>query len=424
MAVNLKAKLGLESKGFHTGLNKADKGVAGLAARFTKLKGLIGKGLVLGGVGSFVKASADAADEIDNLASRMGTTTRKVQQFQRAADRSGQTIEVVADAYKTLKIRSQEAAAGNKILQDQFTALGISQEELESGNIDAMFEKLKDALTGSDKRVEALAVGMKLLGEPVEKLVPVLDSLDAGVGRVVSDKNIKGLDKLQHNMTVFWEKLKTFTTSAAGLGSRLFMTVTDPISKVLGMGRGYEDPAKQAEALAEKRKGESKSLKDIADAEKAKAEAAAKAKEEAKEQLEITKARTALEKIERQNSLDRLSDEEKLTRLKKEQQELIEKAEKQMDSGKEKEYYETMAQAAQLTPAISNLEQTKKPLGGIRIQQSAMQQAGARIAGVDKRLAQLSAKQLTVQQEILKIVKEGGTLIMGKGGKLNPYTGE
>ena len=122
--------------------------------------------------------------------------------------------------------------------------------------------------------------------------------------------------------------------------------------------------------------------------------------------------------------MDRLSDEEKLTRLKKEQQELIEKAEKQMYSGKEKEYYETMAQAMQLTPAISNLEQTKKPLGGIRIQQSAMQQAGARIAGVDKRLAQLSAKQLTVQQEILKIVKEGGTLIMGKGGKLNPYTGE
>jgi len=424
MAVNLKAKLGLESKGFHAGVDKANKGVKGLGASFTKLKGLIGTGLALGGITSAIKGFADAADEIDNLATRMGASHKKVQQFQRATERSGQTMEVVADAYKTLKVRSQEAAAGNKILQDQFTALGISQEDLESGDIDMMFEKLKDSLTGADNRVESLAVGMKLLGEPVEKLVPVLDALDAGVGRVVSDANIKRLDKLQHGLGKEWDRIKTGGAELAGWLAGAFMAVTDPIFG--DAGKGWEDPAKQAEKLAEQKKKEAKSLKDIADAEKAKKAAEAKAKEEAKEQLEIAKAKDGYDKIERQNLLNRLSDEERLTELRKEQNKLLEQARQKMNEGVkgEVEYYNIMAEAAQLSSQISGLEQTKKPLGGIRIQQSAMQQAGARIAGVDKRLAQLSAKQLTVQQEILKIVKEGGTLIMGKGGKLNPYTGE
>ena len=424
MAVNLKAKLALESKGFHGGLDKASKGVKGLGASFTKLKGLIGAGLALGGMTTSIKRFADAADEIDNLATRMGVSIKKVQQFQRATERSGQTMEVVADAYKTLKVRSQEAAAGNKILQDQFTALGISQELLESGNIDKMFDRLSDALTGADNRVESLAVGMKLLGEPVEKLVPVLDALDAGVGRVVSDANIKRLDKLQHGLGKEWDRIKTGGAELAGWLAGAFMAVTDPIFG--DAGKGWEDPAKQAEKLATQKKKEAKSLKDIQDADNAFVAAAAKAKEEAKEQLEIAKAKAGYDKIEQQNLLNRLSDEEKLTHLKNEQNELLEQARKKSYEGVkgEVEYYDLMAKAAQLSSQIGGLEQTKKPLGGIRIQQSAMQQAGARIAGVDKRLAQLSAKQLVVQQEILKHIREGGLLIMGKGGKLNPYTGD
>ena len=260
MAVNLKAKLGLESKGFHSGLDKANKGVGGLASKFSKLKNMVGAGLALGGVSAFIKTAADAADEIDNMASRMGVSTDKVQKFQRAADRSGQSMEVVADAYKTLKQRSQEAAAGNEVLQKQFQALGISVDDLVTGDIDNIAEKLFGKLSGSENRIEALGVAMKLLGEPVERLLPVLDALDAGVGKVVSDKNIKGLDKLQHNMTKGYEKAKTFAMSAAGLGSRLLMWATQVPATVLGMGQGYEDPAKQAEELAAKRKDEANSL--------------------------------------------------------------------------------------------------------------------------------------------------------------------
>ena len=84
-----------------------------------------------------------------------------------------------------------------------------------------------------------------------------------------------------------------------------------------------------------------------------------------------------------------------------------------------------MADAAGLDSQIKALQNAAKPLGGIRIQQSQMQQAGARIAGVDKRMALLAKAQLDVQKDILRHIKEGGGVFtLGKDGGLNPYTGK
>ena len=418
MAVNLQAKLALDSKGFHNNLEKANKGVKGLGATFTKLKGMVGAGLALGGAATFMRQFTDAADNIDNLASRLGTSTENVQKFQRAAERSGQTIEVVADAYKTLKVRVEEAAAGNKILQDQFDALGISQSNLEEADIDKIFAQLQEALTKSGDRVGTLAVAMKLLGEPVEKLLPILDTLNAGVGDVVSEDNIAALDKLDHNWARHWDRIKTTSGNAAGWISKAFMAITAPFDV------GREDPAKMAAKLAEQREKDLKSLKDIEDKNRAEEEAKEKRKEQEKKQKEIDKSKSRFDKVQRDNLLDRLTDEEKLTQLKKEQLEFIEKAEELNRKGDEAGFFDAMADAAGLDSQIKALQNAAKPLGGIRIQQSQMQQAGARIAGVDKRMALLAKAQLDVQKDILRHIREGGGVFtLGKDGGLNPYTG-
>ncbi len=84
-----------------------------------------------------------------------------------------------------------------------------------------------------------------------------------------------------------------------------------------------------------------------------------------------------------------------------------------------------MAKAHGLTGDIRKEEGKKDTsLGSLRIQGTSMQQAGARIAGVDKRIAMINQKQLGVQQEILKHIREGGGLFTyGADGKMNPYTG-
>ncbi len=117
MAVDLEAKLSLDSRGFGGSLRKAGSQVESFGSKFTKLRGMIGAGLALGGITTALKEFTAAADEIDNLSTRLGIGTDEVQKFQLAADRTGQSMETVADAFKTLKVRSQEAAAGNEILQ-------------------------------------------------------------------------------------------------------------------------------------------------------------------------------------------------------------------------------------------------------------------------------------------------------------------
>lgn len=126
MAVNLQAYLSLKAKGFQQGLKKAEDNVDKFQKKFGKLKGLVGAGLALGGITSAIKSFADAADEIDNLASKMGISVEKTQLLKIAAENVGMDISVVADAYKTLVIRSQEAAAGNEQLIGWFDQLGIS----------------------------------------------------------------------------------------------------------------------------------------------------------------------------------------------------------------------------------------------------------------------------------------------------------
>ena len=416
MAVDLEARLSLDSRGFGGSLRKAGSQVESFGSKFTKLRGMIGAGLALGGITTALKEFTAAADEIDNLSARLGIGTDEVQKFQLAADRTGQSMETVADAFKTLKVRSQEAAAGNEILQKQFEALGISQADLEGGNIEGMFDTLNSTLTDSPNRLEKLAVAMKLLGEPVERLVPILDEYNKTYDQVISNDNLTALDKLGDKSAKTWDNMKATAGNFAGWLVKNLGPAFEPLGDPFGVG-GTSVKRKSTKDL----EGSLKSIEDENEAAK-KAEEDRKARE--KKQKEIDKAKAGFEKAQRDNMMDRLSTEQKITKLKEEQLKLIADAEAASKAGKEVEFYEKMQEAAILSGQIQNLKGQGDPLGGLRVQQSSMQQAGARIAGVDKRIAQLAAGQLSVQKEILRHIREGsGVFTLNADGGLNPYTG-
>ena len=416
MAVDLEARLSLDSRGFGGSLRKAGSQVESFGSKFTKLRGMIGAGLALGGITTALKEFTAAADEIDNLSARLGIGTDEVQKFQLAADRTGQSMETVADAFKTLKVRSQEAAAGNEILQKQFEALGISQADLEGGNIEGMFDTLNSTLTDSPNRLEKLAVAMKLLGEPVERLVPILDEYNKTYDQVISNDNLTALDKLGDKSAKTWDNMKATAGNFAGWLVKNLGPAFEPLGDPFGVG-GTSVKRKSTKDL----EGSLKSIEDENEAAK-KAEEDRKARE--KKQKEIDKAKAGFEKAQRDNMMDRLSTEQKITKLKEEQLKLIADAEAASKAGKEVEFYEKMQEAAILSGQLQNLKGQGDPLGGLRVQQSSMQQAGARIAGVDKRIAQLAAGQLSVQKEILRHIREGsGVFTLNADGGLNPYTG-
>ena len=493
MAVNLQAYLSLKAKGFQQGLKKAEGGVDKFQKKFGKLKGLVGAGLALGGITSAIKSFADAADEIDNLASKMGISVEKTQLLKIAAENVGMDISVVADAYKTLVIRSQEAAAGNEQLIGWFDQLGISMEMLKSQDIDKMFDQLTVALTHSKNSTAAIGVGMKLLGEPINNLSKILIEYQKTQESVLSVKTIGQLDKLEER----WGKLFRFIKVQSGTLFGAFVDkfkVLDPAAWLEGLQNNFpkamDDFSKSMEGFpwfGVQRMGRDKSPtdepnrpnplarmsewgdslynkhiaganingailpeltgenrwqwaggsnkqirsqeaayqewyknkygpKDVAGSgsvdaslENAKKEedrkkAAKKAAEDlAKAEIEIAAAKLKLEEQLKKNNYNKLTDQEKLNSLLADQTKLIKQANEYLNNKNLKDMYTAFTNAAGLQQTIDglrNASQTSTALGGFNIPKSSMQAAGARMGGLDKRIADISKRQLDVQVQI------------------------
>ena len=491
MAVNLQAYLSLKAKGFQQGLKKAEGGVDKFQKKFGKLKGLVGAGLALGGISAAIKGFADAADEIDNLASKMGISVEKTQLLKIAAENVGMDISVVADAYKTLVIRSQEAAAGNEQLIGWFDQLGISMEMLKSQDIDKMFDQLTVALTHSKNSTAAIGVGMRLLGEPINNLSKILIEYQKTQESVLSVKTIGQLDKLEER----WGKLFRFIKVQSGtlFGAFIdkvkildpafwleglqenFPKAMDSISKSMegfpwigvqrmGQDKSLTDEPSRPSPLARmnlavdnllnkiNRKtlnssmpeltGENRyqwaggsneqirsqeaayqewfknkyGLKDVAGAgsvdaslENAKKEedrkkAAKKAADDlAKAEKEAAAEKLKFEEQVEKNNYNKLTDQEKLNSLLAEQTKLIQKANQHLQSNELKDMYTALTQGAGLQQTIDglrNASQTSTALGGFNIPKSSMQAAGARMGGLDKRIADIAKRQLDVQVQI------------------------
>lgn len=491
MAVNLQAYLSLKAKGFQQGLKKAEDNVDKFQKKFGKLKGLVGAGLALGGITSAIKSFADAADEIDNLASKMGISVEKTQLLKIAAENVGMDISVVADAYKTLVIRSQEAAAGNEQLIGWFDQLGISMEMLKSQDIDKMFDQLTVALTHSKNSTAAIGVGMKLLGEPINNLSKILIEYQKTQESVLSVKTIGQLDKLEERwgklfrfikvqsgtlFGAFVDKMKFLDPAAwlEGLQNN-FPKAMDSISKsmegfpwfgVQSMGRdksptdepnrpsplarmnlaidnllnkinkktlkssmpeltgenryqwagGSNEQIRSQEAAYQEWYKNKYGPKDVAGSgsvdaslENAKKEEdRKKAAKKAAEDLAKAEEAAATEKLKleeqlKKNTYSKLTDQEKLNSLLAEQSKLIQKANQHLQSNELKDMYTALTQGASLQQIIDilrNASQTSTALGGFNIPKSSMQAAGARMGGLDKRIADISKRQLDVQVQI------------------------
>ena len=400
MAVNLEAKLMLRSRGFTQKVDEAKGKVGGLSKSFSGLRGVIGTALALGGITKFTSGLTSLADTIDNLNKRMDIGVEKTQLLKIAAEENGQSVEVVADAFKTLIIRSQEALAGNEKIADGFKSLGITMDMLASGDRGAMFDQLNKALTQSPNRIEATAQAMMVLGEPIEKLVPILETFNHQAENVSSPETIKSVDRLGDSFARVGRNFKNMGMSALAWVSDLHSKIAiSPINMVENMQRQSKELEIALKGGIEKVDAES--MAQVAKRKKEMEEATKAEEERKKKEEEIAKAAAEHDKVMRANALDRMSDEKKLLELRKEQNKLIEEANRLQIQGKDIEMFKKLTAASAMEKNIRGLEKADTPSGLLQgITQSTMQQAGARMAGADQRLTTLNQKQLNTQKQI------------------------
>lgn len=153
----------------------------------------------------------EVADQVD----RSGLSSDQFQRLAYAAQQSGVSVSVLAKATRQLRVDMAEAAAGTGKKVEMFKALGVSMEQLKSGDATAVFVAIAKAMSDSSDDSERLLIATALFGDKIgNDIIPLLGNfeklqrdianapiVDAKTLKLIGDYN-DGVDRLNSGLKV------------------------------------------------------------------------------------------------------------------------------------------------------------------------------------------------------------------------------
>lgn len=165
----LKAKIGLETNAFETGLarlqNKVGsfaKGIGGMFVGFFAIDKLV----------SSLSNAINKGDQLQDLANKFGISASQLQLLGNAAELSGASLESVASSLNKAAINAQKAG-GDKNLAEGFAKIGLSLEDLQKATPQDILMKFADAAASGAIKGEEFALAVQLMGRAATELVPM-----------------------------------------------------------------------------------------------------------------------------------------------------------------------------------------------------------------------------------------------------------
>jgi hypothetical protein len=226
--------------------NRAKKSVDSLGESFKKAGTDIGNKIAgwftatvlfdkaLGFVTNTFKELGAVADQVD----RSGLSAEQFQGLAFAAQQSGVSVSALAKATRQLRVDMAEAAAGTGKKVEMFKALGISLEQLKSGDATSVFLAISRAMAGSADDSERLLISTTFFGDKIgNDILPLLAdyeklSKDIANAPIVDAKTLKmigdyndGMDSLTAKMKVFVAYIFSAYDAYSKLSSKIAETV-------------------------------------------------------------------------------------------------------------------------------------------------------------------------------------------------------
>ena len=160
------------------------------------------------GLTSMVLSSADAANDLGDVATKTGISTTKLQEYSYAAEQAGTSLDTITGAQTKLVSALSSAASGTGASAEAFKKLGVSVKD-SNGRLrdaDSVFNDVIDALGKIDNETERDAAAMKLFGKSARELNPLIKAGSAQLnaykdeahelGIVVSEEAVSALGNL------------------------------------------------------------------------------------------------------------------------------------------------------------------------------------------------------------------------------------
>lgn len=173
----LKAKIGLETNAFETGLARLQNKVGSFA------KGI--GGLVVGAFAfdkllSAMTNAINKGDQLQDLANKFGISASQLQLLGNAAELSGASLESVAAALNKAAVNAQKAGQ-DKNLAEGFAKIGLSLADLQKATPQDILMKFADAAASGAIQGQEFALAVQLMGRSATDLLPTFQQGSAAI---------------------------------------------------------------------------------------------------------------------------------------------------------------------------------------------------------------------------------------------------
>lgn len=161
----------------------AGKTADGLSARFAKVAGAVGAGLVLDRVRDFTTAVVDMGDEIGDVSEQIGISAKELQRWRFIAESSGASSQALGVGFKILAKNAAEAKDVGSEQAKVFKALGVTVTDA-AGNLKdpaRLFNDVGLAVASIENPAERTAMLLKVFGKSGAELGPIFTKGAKGI---------------------------------------------------------------------------------------------------------------------------------------------------------------------------------------------------------------------------------------------------
>ncbi|MCT6721657.1 hypothetical protein [Acidovorax sp. K2F] len=174
------------------GLRESISSVADSSAVAARAMGALGLVLSAAFSGASVKAAADVADNLDDMAEKSGIAVRELSALRYAGEVVGTPLESISTGIRKLGQNMAAAAGGAKEQAAAFKAVGVSIRESDGSlrSQDAVLADIATKFAGYRDGAEKSALAIELFGKQGEALIPLLNQGASGIAslRVEGEK--------------------------------------------------------------------------------------------------------------------------------------------------------------------------------------------------------------------------------------------
>jgi len=171
-----------ETRGAFDSVGRSLTSLQGTARSLTGVLASLGAGVSIAGLVGLVKGSIDAADNLNKLSQRVGTSVESLSRLQYAAKLSDISTEQLGDGLKKLAVNLQAAGRGSGDAVEAFKALGFQQQELLSLRPDEALARIATAFAGIEDGAGKIALQAQIFGR-FSDLIPLLNAGADGLKR-------------------------------------------------------------------------------------------------------------------------------------------------------------------------------------------------------------------------------------------------